>query len=128
MPETNAMIVAVPSTAEGGLDVERSEHFGHCECFTLATLENGAIGEVRVLANAPHVEGGCLRPVGLLADAGASAIVVAGIGARPLAGFDAAGIAVYYDVEHPMVRDVLQAMLDGKVERIDPQVACGHHH
>lgn len=128
MSETNTMIVAVPATDDRGLDAERSGHFGHCECFTLATLADGAIGEVKVLENLAHAEGGCLRPVGLLASAGVNAIVVAGIGARPLAGFNEAGIDVYFDDQRAAVRDVLDALLAGTVERIDPSSVCGAHH
>ena len=62
--------LAVPTMGKAGLDSERSGHFGHCDCFTIVDIEDGEIKQVSELANPPHEEGGCLRPVGLLSDAG----------------------------------------------------------
>lgn len=121
------MVLAVPSNGAGGLDAERSGHFGRCDCFTLVEVVGGAVGPVTTLANMPHVEGGCMRPVQLLADAGVSAIVVAGIGGRPLAGFSEAGITVYSDNTMPRVGDVVEAVVAGSVGFMEPGCACGGH-
>ena len=72
-----AFKLAVPTMGEASLDSQRSGHFGHCDCFTLCTIEDGQVTAVEAIANPPHEEGGCLRPVRLLADAGADAIVAA---------------------------------------------------
>ncbi|GAV31739.1 uncharacterized conserved protein [Coriobacteriaceae bacterium EMTCatB1] len=119
--------MAIPSVGEGGLDSERSGHFGRCDCFTVVEIEDGQVASVRVVDNPPHVEGGCLRPVELLASHGVNALVVAGIGARPLAGFTDAGIAVYFDNERPIVADAVEAFLAGEMELIDPGYVCGGH-
>ena len=37
------MKLAVPSLGEGGLEAQRSGHFGHADCFTIVTIENGEI-------------------------------------------------------------------------------------
>lgn len=127
--ETNGrMVLAVPSVGAGGLDGERSGHFGQCDCFTVVDIEDGAIVGTRVVDNPPHVEGGCLRPVNLLAGEGVNALIVAGIGGRPLAGFNEAGIAVYFDNQLPVVRDAVDALIAGKMEIIDPSAVCGGHH
>ena len=55
------MKLAVPTLGQPGLDSERSGHFGHCDCFTLITIEDGQITEVAAIDNPPHEEGGCLR-------------------------------------------------------------------
>jgi predicted Fe-Mo cluster-binding NifX family protein len=120
-------LLAVPALGEGGLEAQRSGHFGQCDCFTLVTLSEGAVRDVRVLPNPPHEHGGCLRPVELLSRAGAQAIVVAGIGGRPLAGFNQAGIDVYFDDQLPRVGQVIDAFLAGSVARIDPGSTCGCH-
>jgi len=91
--------VAIPSMFPGGLDSARSGHFGHCDVFTLVHTENGEIRDVTVLHNAPHVQGGCQAPVNLLHTSGANAIIVGGIGMRPLMGFRQMGIEVYYGPE-----------------------------
>jgi len=38
--------IAIPSEGKGGLDGQRSEHFGHCDAFTLVDVENGEISKV----------------------------------------------------------------------------------
>ena len=86
------MKLAVPSVGEGGLDAQRSAHFGHADCFTVVTIENGEIVETQIIDNPPHEEGGCMRPVGILAEHGIDAIVAAGMGMRPMQGFASAGI------------------------------------
>lgn len=121
------IVLAVPSNGNGGLDCERSGHFGRCDCFTVVEIEAGEVAAVRVVANPPHIEGGCLRPVELLAGAGVNALVVAGIGGRPLAGFNDAGITVYFDNQLPVVGDVVGALIRGDVQIIDPTYVCGGH-
>jgi predicted Fe-Mo cluster-binding NifX family protein len=91
------MRVAIPSNAPGGLDAGRSEHFGHCDLFTVVNLDgNNGITSVETVQNAGHEAGGCLVPVQILHDAKVDAIVVAGMGARPMMGFNQVGITVYY--------------------------------
>lgn len=118
-------LIAVPSSGEGGLDGEWSGHFGHCDCYTLVAVVDGKVGDVRILANPPHVEGGCLRPVELLASNGVDAIVAIGMGARPLAGFQTAGIGVYFEDASPRIGDAVQRMLDGDVVVFDGTHSCG---
>jgi predicted Fe-Mo cluster-binding NifX family protein len=125
MTQTTRMTLAVPSNGEGGMEVERSGHFGHCDCFTLVDIEDNAVTAVRIIDNPPHQEGGCLRPVQLLASHGVTALIVAGIGARPLAGFNDVGIAVYFDNQLPVVSDAVAALIAGQMEIIDPSAVCG---
>ena len=127
MTDNGRIILAVPSVGDGGMRCERSGHFGRCDCFTVVDIEGGQVVSHRVVDNPPHEEGGCLRPVNLLASHGVNALVVAGIGARPLAGFNDAGITVYYDDHTPMVEDVVTALIAGEVEVIDPSYVCGGH-
>ena len=84
------MKLAVPTMGEAGLESERAGHFGHCDCFTVVEIADGEITGTSEVANPPHEEGGCMRPVGLLAKAGVDAIVAAGMGMRPLTGFNQA--------------------------------------
>ena len=68
-----AMKLAVPTMGEAGLESERAGHFGHCDCFTVVEIADGEITGTSEVANPPHEEGGCMRPVGLLAKAGVDA-------------------------------------------------------
>lgn len=121
------MLLAIPSMGEGGLEAERSAHFGHCDCFTLVDVIDGEIADVRVVENPAHEEGGCLRPVNLLASHGVNALIAAGMGARPLAGFNDAGIAVYFENETAGIGDAVRLVLDGTVDTMDARHVCGGH-
>lgn len=117
--------IAVPSEAPGGLDAARSGHFGRCECFTLVDLADGQIGDVHVLGNAPHTEGGCMSPVLMLAENQVDAIVVDGIGGRPLMGFHQVGIAVHAGVGSD-VRSAVDGYLAGSLPPVGFESTCQH--
>jgi predicted Fe-Mo cluster-binding NifX family protein len=126
--ETNGMTmvrVAIPSEGNGGLDGRRAGHFGHCDVFTCIDVENGEIKEISILANQEHVQGGCMVPVNLLAEAGVNALVVGGIGMRPLMGFKQVGIEVYHDGERADIRPVVEDFLAGKLPIISNDQVCG---
>ncbi len=124
---TGTMVIAVPTVGTGGLDSERSGHFGHCDCFTVIHTDGDEIVEIRTVDNPPHQEGGCLRPVNLLAGEGVTALVVAGMGGRPLAGFNDVGIAVYFENQTPGVGDVIAMLLNDELPVMDARNACGGH-
>jgi predicted Fe-Mo cluster-binding NifX family protein len=117
--------VAVPSMHPGGLDAMRSGHFGHCDVFTLIHVEDGQIRNVSVLDNPPHQQGGCQAPVSLLHKSQAEALIVGGIGMRPLMGFRQVGIDVYYGPEGQTVGAVIDYLLQGKLELIQVNQVCG---
>jgi predicted Fe-Mo cluster-binding NifX family protein len=125
--EPQAIRIAVPSELPGGLDAERAGHFGHAACFTLVDITPaGEVGAVEVLQNAPHTEGGCMTPVLFLAENNVNAIVVQGIGGRPLMGFNQVGIAVLQGVG-VQVQETVDALLDGGLPQFSAEHACGHH-
>ncbi len=117
--------IAVPSESPGGLDARRSGHFGRCECFTMVDVVDGRIGEVEILDNAPHVEGGCMAPVLVLAERHVDAIVVDGIGGRPLMGFNQVGIAVHAGVGAD-VQTAVRAYIEGRLPIVGFEGACQH--
>jgi predicted Fe-Mo cluster-binding NifX family protein len=123
--QTKSIRIAIPSELPGGLEARRSGHFGRCECFTLVDVENGAVGQVNVLTNAPHTEGGCMAPVMALAEHMVDAIVVDGIGGRPLQGFNQVGIAVHAGVGAD-VQTTVQAYLQGGLPVVGLEGACQH--
>ena len=117
--------IAVPSMETGGLDGQRSGHFGHCDVFTLVDVEGGKIKEVTTISNNPHEQGGCMVPVNLLAEHNVNALIVGGIGMRPLMGFRQAGIDVYHDVSRPEIRPVVEDLVAGKLPVIKDNEVCG---
>lgn len=117
--------IAIPSEDNGGLEGVRSGHFGHCSVFTLVDVEEGEIKKVQTVPNQEHKEGGCLVPVNILADLKVTALVVGGIGMRPLVGFNDVGIDVYFDGKRPEIKPVVEDVIAGNLKIISPDQACG---
>jgi predicted Fe-Mo cluster-binding NifX family protein len=117
--------IAVPSLEAGGLDGQRSGHFGHCDVFTLVDVKDGEIESVTTIANQSHVQGGCMVPVNLLSDNKVNALIVGGIGMRPLMGFRQVGIDVYHDSTRPEIRPVVEDLIEGRLPMIEDDQVCG---
>ena len=117
--------IAIPSVETGGLDGQRSGHFGHCDTFTLVDVKDGSIEKVSTIDNQTHVQGGCMVPVNLLAENRVNALIVGGIGMRPLMGFRQAGIDVYHDDQRPDIRPVVEDLIAGNLAMIADNQVCG---
>ena len=131
--------IAIPSIEAGGLDGQRSGHFGHCDVFTMVDVKGGKIKKVTTISNQSHVQGGCMVPVNLLAEHKVNALIVGGMGMRPRMGFRQVGIDVYHDASRPEIRPVVEDLIAGKLPQIadnqvlvespdvDPIVRSGKH-
>jgi predicted Fe-Mo cluster-binding NifX family protein len=117
--------IAIPSVNEGGLDGQRSSHFGHCDVFTLVDVLNGEISSVTTVSNGEHQEGGCMVPVNKLAKLKVNALIVSGIGPRPLSGFNGAGIDVYHEATCPEIRPVVEDLIADRLRIIALDQTCG---
>ena len=117
--------IAVPSVGNGGLDGQRSQHFGHCDAFTLVDVKDGKISNVTVINNSEHQEGGCLVPVNTLSNLKVNALVVSGIGLRPLTAFNEVGIEVYHDATCPDIKPVVESLIIGNLSIISSDQTCG---
>ena len=117
--------IAIPSIGTGGLYGQRSGHFGHCDVFTLVDVEDGEIKDVTIISNQNHVQGGCMVPVNFLAEHKVNALIVGGIGMRPLMGFRQAGIDVYHDATRPEIRPVVEDLIAGRLPQIEDNQVCG---
>ncbi len=121
------MRVAIPTNSPGGLLAERSDHFGHCDLFTVVELdEQRSVKEVTTIVNGGHEAGGCLVPVQLLHDAAVQAIIVGGMGARPLRGFADVGITVYFADRGTMksVGDVVEGFATNRLPVMHADQVC----
>jgi predicted Fe-Mo cluster-binding NifX family protein len=114
--------IAIPTAGGGGLAAHVDPHFGRCQCFTIVELNDGQPGKILLLDNPPHQD--CLQPVQLLANHGVSALVVAGIGMRPLAGFMQAGITVYAG-NAETAGELVQQFTSGQLQPFDTSQVCG---
>ncbi len=128
--------IAVPSNFPGGLNAQVSEHFGHCDVYTLVQVADNKVVDATVITNPPHEHGGCLAPVQMLADNKADVLIAFGIGKRPLAGFQEKNIKVYQNIGNPDVNSAVQSFMAGKLQAFAPSSVCqggcssgnGHHH
>jgi predicted Fe-Mo cluster-binding NifX family protein len=117
--------IAIPSNGNGGLDGTRAGHFGHCDVFTFVDVKDGKIVNVSTMPNSEHVQGGCMVPVNLLAGQKVNALIVGGIGMRPLAGFRQVGIDVYHDAERIDIKPVVDDLIAGTLPMIQNDQVCG---
>jgi predicted Fe-Mo cluster-binding NifX family protein len=117
--------IAIPSVGKGGLGGQRSQHFGHCDAFTLVDVQDGKISNVTVINNQEHKEGGCLVPVQTLANQKVNALIVSGIGLRPLTAFNQVGIDVYHNAVYPDIKPVVDDLISGKLPIIARDQTCG---
>ncbi len=118
--------IAIPTNNPGGLKAMRSSHFGHCDTYTIVDIVSGGISSVESVENQEHGAGGCLVPVSLLKDLGVNAILVGGIGGRPLQAFAEKGIQVYFaakDAYHD-AEAVVDGFLQKELSIMDPSQAC----
>jgi len=118
-------IVAVPSEFPGGLDASLGAHFGHCDLYTLVTVEDGKIASVNVIPNVPHEQGGCMAPVSHLAQNRVRVLLAGGMGMRPLMGFQQMGIQVFHCGPARTVGEAVQAFSEGRLPEFGQQHTCG---
>ncbi len=116
--------IAVPSMENGGLKGTRADHFGHCDVFTLVDVKDGNITGVSTIQNEGHTQGGCMVPVQMLAEQSVNALVVGGIGLRPLTGFKQFNIDVYYEAECPDILSIVNDLISGKLSLIRNDQVC----
>lgn len=121
------MRICIPTNSPGGLEASRSEHFGHCDVFTLVELDSdNKISSVETLSPPDHGAGGCMVPVQVLNDANVNAIVVGGIGARPMQGFAEVGIDVYWADRNSILDAVtaVEKFSEGMLPKMNVDQAC----
>ncbi|RLB66336.1 MAG: hypothetical protein DRH08_06460 [Deltaproteobacteria bacterium] len=121
---TNATRVAIPSDCENGLNSNRSGHFGKCAFYTLVDIAGDEVVAVQSMKNGGHAVGGCSVPVILLKGWSVNKVVVAGIGGRPLMGFQEEGIEVYSGHGNT-VQETVDAYLQGLIGPIKQDQVCG---
>ena len=84
------------------------------------------ISAVDVVDNAPHDKGGCMSPVLTLGTNMVDAVIVAGIGHRPLLGCLQSGIRVFAGEDRLDVRSVVEAFVEMELSPVGPDATCRH--
>ncbi|HIJ79210.1 MAG: dinitrogenase iron-molybdenum cofactor biosynthesis protein [Desulfobulbaceae bacterium] len=118
--------IAIPSNSPGGLESIMSDHFGHCDIFTVLTIQGNEVVAVATVDNVAHQAGSCLAPVGLLVETGVNSIFVGGMGKRPLAGFMEAGINVFWTGRSPKpaIKELVDELCNGKRQPMELTQVC----
>jgi predicted Fe-Mo cluster-binding NifX family protein len=124
---TDTLKVAVPTNGSGGLDAERSAHFGHADSFTVVEVTDGAIAASEVLVNPPHSHGGCGMTVAMLANAGVGTAIVVGMGGGPRSAMNANGMTPLFDDQSPTPRAAVEAFLAGRLVGFGRDHTCAGH-
>ena len=121
--------IAVPTNGAGGIDAQRSGHFGHADSFTIVDVVAGTIVGDETVMNPPHEHGGCATIVTMLANAGVDSAIVAGMGGGPRSAMSRIGIKALFDDQSPTPRAAVEAFLAGRLAEFGTDNACsGHHH
>jgi len=121
------MRVVIPTSTPDGLLAKRGAHFGKAPFYVIVDIENNEIKDVDFTQNPGHAGGACGNAVMNIKNLGADALIVAGIGAKPLEGFKQVGIKVYFDNISPTVEEVIKRFIAGEIQEIQPQNTCGVH-
>jgi predicted Fe-Mo cluster-binding NifX family protein len=124
---TGTQKIAVPTNGEGGLDAQRSEHFGHADSFTIVDVAHGEIVGGSAMANPPHSHGGCGTTVLMLASSGVTTAIVVGMGGGPLAAMEANGVSPFFDDRSATPRTAVEAFLAGNLVAFDDGNSCRGH-
>lgn len=116
--------IAIPSMSESGLESDVCAHFGSCEYFTIVSVNDGAIEGVETLGNgSENGEHNCAAPAALLKSRDVNAVLVSGIGGRPLMSLAANGIKVYAGAAG-RVADAVQDYGDGLLQELVNRGTC----
>ena len=110
------MKIAIPSVLPGGLEAQVGAHFGHCDCYTLVDVEDGAVVKSEVIPSCAHE------------DRGVTVLLAGGMGMRPLMGFLQEGVDVYYAAGIETVEKAVAAHIAGELPRFSPNHSCGGGH
>ena len=114
-----------------GLNAAPSAHFGHCDAYTVARIQDGRILDTFIEYNEGHEQGGCIVPVQALAAKGVKVLIAGGMGMGPLNAMHQMGMQVFYASGFSAVKDVLQAYIDGRLQEFGSgnlcRGGCGHH-
>jgi predicted Fe-Mo cluster-binding NifX family protein len=117
------MKICIPSEHDRGFESLTYPHFGSAPYFIIYDTETRAL---RTLRNADehHTHGAC-HPLKALTGESVEAVIVGGIGARAIAGLNAAGVKVYRSVPGTVAEN-LDRLEKGRLGELTADQACTH--
>lgn len=121
------MRLVFPTNENMGRLSPRGAHFGKANFYTLVDIDNGEIREVVGVQNPGHKTGGCANAVDNIMSLEPDALIVSGIGGAPAAGFNKAGLDVYFDQDSATVEESIGCFLKGTLVKSTGEGTCKAH-
>ena len=124
------VVIAIPSATKGGLNDLMDLRFGRCQTFTIVTLENKDIIEVKVTPNPARDEMG---GAGVLAsqtvhNTGANEVLVGSLGPNAINSLKSLNLQAFHvSGNNITVKDAIDLYLAGKVEKLEMANVARHY-
>ena len=115
------VIVAVPSFGDDGLNSLMNPRFGRCGIFTLVTIEDKSIKEVKTVSNmaASAMGGAGIQAVQTIGNYGATEVVVGNLGPNAAQSLSAMNFKIYQAPNEQLtVKKIIELYLEGKLQTI----------
>jgi len=120
------MKIGIIILEDKGLDSKISEHFGQCENFLIAEIENQKLKDFKIYKNElAHSGGGC-KAVDEILKYGITSVIAAGMGAGAQAKFAKAGVKVFGCAG--TVKEAIDSFLKNRLELLSECKNHHHHH
>ncbi|MBN1802057.1 MAG: NifB/NifX family molybdenum-iron cluster-binding protein [Candidatus Lokiarchaeota archaeon] len=123
------VIIAIPSNGDGGLNEMMNQRFGRCPSFTLVTIEEGSIKEVRgVPNNAENAMGGAgIQAAQIVGNNGVKEVIVGFLGPNAVQALKSMNLKIYQAPSGQLtVKEVVELYIKGKLEQIDSANVGSH--
>lgn len=121
--------IAIPSMSDSGLESDICFHYGSCEYFTIVDIKNKGVENVKTISNlSPDGEHDCAAPSMILKSHNVDAVLVAGIGGRPLMSLAEKSIKVFAGITGK-VSSAIEDYNNGLLQEIfmNGTCNCSHH-
>lgn len=121
--------IAIPSMSDSGMESDVCYHYGSCEYFTIVDVSNKDIENVKAISNlSPESEHNCAAPSIILKSNNVDAVLVAGIGGRPLMSLAEKNIKVFAGITGK-VSNAVEDYNNGLLREISMNgtCSCSHH-
>lgn len=117
------MIVCVPTFKPNGLEARVCEHFGRCEAFTIAEIDETGIARAWSVSNKRGGHHNCAFTLQRIAKEGVDRVIVGRIGRGPFMGLKQLGIEVYVGASG-IVEDTLEEYIKGDLRPAAEEDIC----
>ncbi len=120
--------IAIPSMNDSGLESDVCYHYGSCEYFTIVDVKDKDIESVKTISNlSPEIEHNCAAPSKILESNNVNAVLVAGIGGRPLMSLAEKNIKVFAGITGK-VSNAVEDYNNGSLQELSMNGTCNCSH